>query len=83
MATESIPTPDAVQAPADDDVALDQVDELAADAQARLWVRALTPLLQLRSIESDPSARVQFALDKMHIAACERITRILGSDVVA
>jgi hypothetical protein len=60
-------------------------DELVADvidleSQKRLWVRALIPLLQLRSRESDPSSRVQLALDLMHIAACERIRRLLRSD---
>ena len=38
-------------------------------------------LLQLRSRESDPSSRVQLALDLMHIAACERIRRLLRSDL--
>jgi hypothetical protein len=68
----------------DDDSAVD--DELLAEVidletQKRLWIRALIPLLQLRSRESDPSGRVQLALDLMHIAACERIRRLLRSDL--
>ncbi len=68
----------------DQDTSVD--DELVADiidleSQKRLWVRALIPLLQLRSRDSDPSGRVQLALDLMHIAACERIRRLLRSDL--
>src|SRR4051794_25414888 len=46
------------------------------DIQNRLWIKALVPLLQLRAQEADPSERVQFALDRMYIAACERAARI-------
>jgi hypothetical protein len=68
----------------DEDAALS--DDLVAEvidleAQKRLWVRALVPLLQLRSRDSDPSGRVQLALDMMHIAACERICRVLRGDL--
>jgi hypothetical protein len=62
-----------------DDELVDAVIDL--ETQKRLWVRALIPLLQLRSRESDPSGRVQLALDLMHIAACERIRRLLRSDL--
>ncbi len=51
------------------------------DAQQRLWLRAVIPLLQLRSGEVDPSCRVQFAFDQMYVAACERLTRILRGDL--
>ena len=51
------------------------------DVQSRLWLKAVVPLLQLRSHETDPNGRVQFAFDLMYIAACERIARILRSDV--
>ena len=54
-----------------------------ADVQSRLWLRAVVPLLQLRSHETDPNGRVQFAFDLMYIAACERIARILRSDVAS
>jgi hypothetical protein len=68
----------------DDDDTADQamVDEVIdLETQKRLWVRALVPLLRLRSRDSDPSGRVQLALDLMHIAACERVGRILRSDL--
>jgi hypothetical protein len=53
-----------------------------AEIQNRLWLKTLVPLLQLRSQETDPSDRVQYALDLMYIAACERIARILRSDLL-
>ena len=52
-----------------------------SEVQHRLWLRAVVPLLQLRTQETDPSQRVQFALDQMYIAACERVARILRSDL--
>jgi hypothetical protein len=58
------------------------------DVQQRLWLKAVVPLLQIRSQEPDSggvipaaSSRVQFAFDRMYIAACERISRILRSDL--
>ena len=66
------------ETPSDDELVADIID---LESQKRLWVRALIPLLQLRSRESDPSSRVQLALDLMHIAACERIRRLLRSDL--
>jgi hypothetical protein len=51
------------------------------ESRDRLWLKVLTPLLQTRSHESDPSGRVQFAFDLMYVAACERIARILRSDL--
>jgi len=51
------------------------------EAQKRLWLRTIIPLLQLRSHDSDPSGRVQLAFDLMHIAACERVVRILRNDI--
>jgi hypothetical protein len=53
------------------------------DVQSRLWLKAVVPLLQLRTHETDPSGRVQFAFDLMYIAACERIARILRSDITS
>ena len=64
----------------DDEVAEEYVDP---DIQGRLWIKALIPLLQLRSHETDPNGRVQFAFDLMHIAACERIARILHADMAS
>jgi hypothetical protein len=66
------------ETPIDDELVADIID---LESQKRLWVRALIPLLQLRSRESDPSSRVQLALDLVHIAACERIRRLLRSDL--
>ncbi len=54
---------------------------LDEESQKRLWVRVIIPLLQLRSHDSDPSGRVQLAFDLMHIAACERASRLLQSDL--
>jgi hypothetical protein len=56
---------------------------LDPDVQNRLWLKAIVPLLQLRSHETDPSGRVQLAFDLMYIAACERIARLLRSDLAA
>jgi hypothetical protein len=64
--------------PSPDDMVADVLD---FETQRRLWVRAIIPLLQLRSHDSDPSGRVQLAFDLMHIAACERVSRILQSDL--
>ncbi len=54
---------------------------LDEESQKRLWVRVIIPLLQLRSHDPDPSGRVQLAFDLMHIAACERASRLLQSDL--
>lgn len=62
---------------------VDELVEPENDAQARLWIKSLTPLLQLRTHDTDPSSRVQFAFDQMYVAACERVARILRSDMGA
>jgi len=60
----------------------DQVDAaLEHEAQQRLWLRAIIPLLNLRSHETDPSSRVQLAFDLMHVAACERVGRLMRADL--
>jgi hypothetical protein len=66
----------------DDDDDIPSPDDMVSEAleletQQRLWLRTLIPLLQLRSHDSDPSGRVQLAFDLMHIAACERVSRIV------
>jgi hypothetical protein len=66
--------------PTDDDLVNDIID---LETEKRLWLRAIIPLLQLRSHEADPSGRVQLAFDLMHIAACERARRLLRSDLPA
>ncbi|WP_165221970.1 hypothetical protein [Aquisphaera insulae] len=53
------------------------------DIPNRLWIKAIVPLLQLRSVEDVPAGRVGFAFDQMQIAACERLSRILRSDLDA
>ena len=82
---DSDPTTDPEIA-ADDQVDEDAdlaIDDAADEGRQRLWIRSLTPLLQLRNHDSDPSSRVQFALDQMYVAACERVARILRSDLSA
>jgi hypothetical protein len=54
---------------------------LDEESQKRLWLRTIIPLLQLRSHDSDPSGRMQLAFDLMHIAACERASRLLRGDL--
>jgi hypothetical protein len=64
--------------PTEDDMAAQVLD---LEAQKRLWLRAIVPLLAARSHDSDPSGRVQFSIDMMYIAACERVRRLLESDL--
>jgi hypothetical protein len=83
------PCPPALEVESEDTSALDAVQEcLDADLQHRLWLKAVVPLLQLRTQETETgvvpgacSGRVQFAFDRMYVAACERIARILRSDL--
>ena len=65
----------------DDSGPIDPVDEAACDLQRRAWLKVITPLLQLRSHDTDPSPRVQLAYDLMAIAAAERAARLLRSDL--
>jgi hypothetical protein len=69
--------PEPAEPTADDmiDAALDY------EAQQRLWLRAIGELVVKRQRTTDPSDRVQFALDMLVIAACERGIRVLGSDI--
>ncbi len=71
-----------------DDATLDEVaaqEFLSAvldnESQRRLWLKAITPILQLHPNEMDHSGRVRFAFDLLRIAACERVARILRSDL--
>jgi hypothetical protein len=63
----------------------DEAAQAAIDQERerRLWLKAAAPFLQLRTHESDPSDRVQLALDLMTIAVCERVARISRSDLPA
>jgi hypothetical protein len=76
-----------MDAPGDVDEAAiaDQVEaivvELDAEAERRLWIETLVPVVGLWRPGSHPSGRVQLALDRMHIAACERLTRLCNSDL--
>ncbi len=71
------PDEDTAEPTADDmiDAALDY------EAQQRLWLRAIGDLVAKRAKTTDPSDRVQFALDMLFVAAAERGVRILGNDV--
>ena len=73
----SVPTPpptdDDDGEDADEEAVSDAFDYIDEEAQKRLWVRTIVPLLQLRSHDTDPSGRVQLAFDLLHIAACERV----------
>lgn len=53
----------------------------AFEAQNRLWIRAIAPIVQLRAPDARGNARVQFAFDRLQIAACERLVRLLSSDL--
>lgn len=53
----------------------------AIETRNRLWLRSILPILQTPPADPDPNPRVQFAFDRMRIAACERAARILASDV--
>jgi hypothetical protein len=57
------------------------VIELDAEAERRLWIETLVPVVGLWRSASHPSGRVQLALDMMAIAACERIKRLCNSDL--
>jgi hypothetical protein len=57
------------------------VIELDAEAERRLWIETLVPVVGLWRSGSHPSGRVQLALDLMHIAACERLARLCNSDM--
>jgi hypothetical protein len=76
--------PDGDEADADEPN-VDEIVDAAIDyeVQQRLWLRAIIPLLQLRSQETDPSPRVQLAFDLMQIAAAERVGRLMRSDLSA
>ena len=67
-----------------EDVAGEEVTEIPVydpELQGRLWLRAILPVLELRSGDPASSPRVQLAFDAMLTEACERLVRILGSDI--
>ncbi len=79
-AAASDPEPDR-----DDSAPEDEVEELAEaydlEENGRKWLRAITGLLERHTDDSATDRRVQFSIDMMTIAACERATRILHSDL--
>jgi len=69
-----------------DDQVDDQVDSAADDAQARLWLRAVTTSAD--TLGKMPEAaviddRVRYAIDMALIAVAERIGRLCRSDLGA
>jgi hypothetical protein len=70
--------PDDATEPTAEEIAQQIID---LESQQRLWLKAILPILQLRSPDADPSDRVQYAFDQMTIAACERASRILRTDL--
>jgi hypothetical protein len=68
---------------ADDELTEDEAMQAALDVERdnRLFLKTAAPILAARSHESDPSGRVQLALDLAHMAICERIARICRSDL--
>lgn len=71
-----------VDLPTDEPPECDLAEQIGDDEPSqRLWLRSLAPLIAARSHGTDPSGRVQLAHDKMHIALCERVSRICRSDL--
>jgi hypothetical protein len=72
---------------ADGEPEADEVAELSesieCELQRRLWVRAAAELLRAAAVKTDRSERVQWAVDRAVIAACERLVRLFGSDLPA
>jgi hypothetical protein len=68
---------------ADDQGGDEHSQALELEMQRRLMLKALTPILQLRSHDTDPSGRVQLAFDLMHTAVCERVVRLCHTDLPA
>jgi len=61
----------------------DPVDEAAFEAQQRLWIRALAPIVSLAAQHEWADPRVRYAVDMAAVAAAERIVRICGGDLMA
>ena len=83
------PTPDPTPAPAADADAEDEVEveeeEGEAEAAGLVTLGEVLPMSQysipMGEWDRPPSDRVQYALDMLIIAACERAARILRSDL--
>jgi hypothetical protein len=83
MNSDNPPDDDRVEADAADEIEDDFVRYEAFEAQGRLWIKAVAPILQLRPHDATQNVRLQYALDRLQIAACERLIRILSSDLPA
>lgn len=77
--TEEKPEDDETPEAVDDPV----VEFLTLERNDRLWLRAIVPLLQLHAdgTEAEDCPRVQLAWRWMKVAACERVARIMRSDL--
>ncbi len=53
------------------------------DASSRAWVDSIVALLAGRAAEQDDNEKLQRALDRMYVAAAQRLERIMRSDIVA
>ena len=75
--TDREPETEPAQDPTPDDLIADCVRQGSED---RLWLRSVTAFIAGRSRELDPSSAVQTASDLAHIAAYDRVSRLLRSD---
>jgi hypothetical protein len=50
-------------------------------SEQRLLIKELTSIVHGAVHDRYPSERVQFSMDMLYVAACERIIRILRSDI--
>jgi hypothetical protein len=79
-------TPDADTAQPDADTARDPSPDdvmaqcVAVQREARLWLKGITAFVAIRSLETDPNSAVQTASDQAHIAAMDRVARLMRSD---
>lgn len=66
--------------PEDDEIEGENEPFFDSGAEDRLMIGALLETIAVRH-RAEPSPRVQFALDMLTIAACERAIRIMRSDL--
>jgi hypothetical protein len=60
----------------------DPVEEAAFEAQQRLWVRTLLPIVNAPAQYDHDEPRVRYAVEMAAIAAAERIGRICRGDLI-
>lgn len=51
------------------------------DMANRLWLKVLIDVIRTRTLAEEPDPRVQKSYDDMHMAVCERVQRIVESDL--